>query len=121
MLTAHRAAAGTVDRQPGHVHHGELGVEQHRFQERGDAAEQVQPDPCRAVLGLDRADRLDQLSDARWSVGHRMTGKHLPRVRGLDLDRVDLLRNVNTDGYRHARSSFHELRRAAPPRCPCPT
>jgi hypothetical protein len=43
-----------------------------------------------------------------------MTGKHLPRVRGLDLDPVDLLRNVNTDGYRQARSPFHELSDVSP-------
>jgi len=56
---------GSVDRQPGHVHQTQPGVEQHHLQPAGDPAEFIDRDHCRAVVGLGGADIVDERLDRR--------------------------------------------------------
>jgi hypothetical protein len=48
VLPASGAAAGSVDRQPRHMHHRQPGLQQHRLQKGGDPAQDVDPDRGRA-------------------------------------------------------------------------
>ncbi len=61
VLPSPGAAAGPVDGQAGHVDAGQAGGQQHRGQQSGDAAHQVQPDGQSVVFGLDGTQLADGL------------------------------------------------------------
>lgn len=91
-------AAGAVDRQSGHVHQPQTGVQDHRLNQPGDPAEHIRRHRRSPARGLGRLNLADQRLDRLRGVGHAAAGELLARRGSQEHRPVQLLGHI--DAYR---------------------
>jgi len=113
-LTAHGGAPGPVDRDAGHVDHSQVRLQQHRLQQRRDAAQHIDPDRGRAMRRLRLGDLPDQRADVGRSVVDPAAEQDLPTLSNRDHGPVEVFSHVDAHSDGHA-TPFSPVTAVQPP------